>query len=63
MTIDLKHMSVNLTYQDPTVRIPRDGDTRLLVAAAMIRDFFGSRTALALATGWLGLISGLLIGR
>ena len=63
MTMDLKQMSVELTYQDPTVRIPRDGDRQLLVAKVMTRDFFASRTALALGAGWLGLVFGLLIGR
>jgi len=64
VTIDMKRMSINLTYQNPAVRIaPQAGDTRLLVAKAMTSDFLGSRTALALGAGWLGLIVGLLIGR
>ena len=64
MTIDMKRMSINLTYQDPAVRIPPPlDDTRLVIAKVMTRDFFGSRTALALGAGWLGLILGLLIGQ
>jgi hypothetical protein len=64
VTIDMKRMSVNLTYQDPVVRVPAQAhDTRLLIAKAITSDFLGSRTALALGTGWLGLILGLLIGR
>ena len=63
MTIDLKQMSIDLTYQDPAVGIPQVGDTHRGAAMAMTRDFFGSRTALALGAGWLGLIVGLLIGR
>ena len=63
MTIDMKRMSIDLKRQDPTVLIDQDSDTQLLAAKAITKDFFGSRTALALGAGWLGLISGLLIGR
>jgi hypothetical protein len=64
MTIDMKRMSIDLTYRNPAVRIPLPADdTRLVVAKAMTSDFLGSRTALALGAGWLGLILGLLIGR
>ena len=63
MTIDLRHMSIDLTYQDSAVRIPHGSDNQLLVAKTMTTDFFTSRTALALGAGWLGLIVGLLIGR
>ena len=56
MTMAMKQMCIDLTYQDPTVRIPQAGDTQFLVAMAITRDFFGSRTALALGAGWLGLI-------
>jgi hypothetical protein len=64
MTIDMKRMSIDLTYRDPAVRLPLQlGDTRLLIARVITRDFFGSRTALALGAGWLGLILGLLVAR
>ena len=63
MTIDMKQMSIDLKRQDPTVRIHQDSDSQLLAAKAIARDFFGSRTALALGAGWLGLIFGLLVGR
>ena len=63
MTIDMKRMSIDLKVQDPTVRSYRDSDLRLLAATAITKEFFGSRTALALGAGWLGLIAGLLIGR
>jgi hypothetical protein len=63
MTIDMKRMSIDLKHQDPAVLIDQDSDTQLLAAKAITREFFGSRTALALGAGWLGLISGLLIGR
>ncbi len=63
MTIDMKRMSIDLKRQDPTVLIDQDSKPQLLAAQAITREFFGSRTALALGAGWLGLISGLLIGR
>ena len=63
MTIDMKRMSIDLKRQDPTVLIDQDSDIQLLAAKAITKEFFGSRTALALGAGWLGLISGLLIGR
>ena len=62
MTIDMEQMSVRLTYKDPTVQVPQVGETYLVAAKAITRDFFVSRTALALGAGWLGLIVGRLVG-
>ena len=62
MTIDMKRMSIDLKVRPN--RPDSSGQRHQPRAAKTItRDFFGSRTALALGAGWLGLISGLLIGR
>ena len=54
-------MSVDLKPGNATVPMDERSDTPLLAATAITKDFFGSRTALALGVGTLGLIVGLLI--
>ena len=55
-------MSVDLKPDHGTLPIDERSDTPpLLAAAAITKNFFGSRTALALGVGTLGLILGLLI--
>ncbi len=64
MTIDMKRMSIDLKHREPHgPDSSGSSDTQLRAAKAITRDFILARTALALGAGWLGLISGLLIGR